>query len=72
MSKLKICFDRIVPKEDLPDQGKAHSAAVSTYNDEVRKKLQQKGKTLEQVDHEEFDEIAQSVGLRRHEPPHQN
>jgi hypothetical protein len=38
----------------------------------INEKLQQKGKTLENVAHEEFDEIAQSVGLRRHEPPQQN
>ena len=38
----------------------------------INEKLQQKGKTLESVNHEEFDEIAQSVGLRRHELPPQN
>ena len=38
----------------------------------INEKLQEKGKTLENVDHEEFDEIAQSVGLHRHEPPKNN
>lgn len=35
----------------------------------IAEKLERKGKTLESVTHEEFDDIAQSVGLRRHEPP---
>ena len=38
----------------------------------INEKLERKGKTLENVTHDEFDEIAQSVGLRRHEPPQQN
>lgn len=38
----------------------------------INEKLERKGKTLESVTHEEFDEIAQSVGLRRHEPPQRN
>jgi hypothetical protein len=33
----------------------------------INEKLSAKGKRLEEVSHEEFDEIAQSVGLRR--PP---
>jgi hypothetical protein len=32
----------------------------------INEKLTAKGKQLEQVSHEEFDEIAQSVGLKRH------
>lgn len=31
----------------------------------INEKLASKGKQLEEVSHEEFDEIAQSVGLRR-------
>jgi hypothetical protein len=31
----------------------------------INEKLAAKGKQLEEVSHEEFDEIAQSVGLRR-------
>ena len=34
----------------------------------INEKLHAKGKRLEDVSHEEFDDIAQSVGLRRHEP----
>ena len=33
----------------------------------INEKLRQRGKNLEQVSREEFDEIAGSVGLRRHE-----
>ena len=38
----------------------------------ITEKLAKKGKSLDTVTHEEFDEIAQSVGLRRHEPPEKN
>jgi hypothetical protein len=38
----------------------------------ISEKLAKKGKTLDTVTHEEFDDIAQSVGLRRHEPPKNN
>jgi hypothetical protein len=38
----KICFDRIVPPEAQPDGGKAHAAAMSAFDDQVKKKLQQK------------------------------
>ncbi len=34
----------------------------------INEKLTAKGKQLEDVSHEEFDEIAHSVGLRRHKP----
>lgn len=34
----------------------------------INEKLASKGKSLEQVSPEEFDEIAQSVGLKRHNP----
>ena len=34
----------------------------------INEKLTAKGKQLEDVSHEEFDEIAQSVGLHRHKP----
>ena len=34
----------------------------------INEKLAAKGKQLEDVSHDEFDEIAHSVGLRRHEP----
>lgn len=34
----------------------------------INEKLAKKGKELETVGHEEFDEIAESVGLRRHKP----
>ena len=34
----------------------------------INEKLTAKGKQLEEVSHEEFDEIAHSVGLRRHDP----
>jgi len=34
----------------------------------INEKLAAKGKQLEEVSHEEFDDIAQSVGLRRHKP----
>lgn len=34
----------------------------------INEKLSAKGKTLEQVSREEFDDIAASVGLQRHEP----
>ena len=38
----------------------------------INEKLNQKGKSLETVTPEEFDDIAQDVGLRRHEPPKNN
>ena len=34
----------------------------------INEKLTAKGKQLEDVSHEEFDEIAHSVGLHRHKP----
>jgi hypothetical protein len=34
----------------------------------INEKLAAKGKQLEDVSHEEFDDIAHSVGLQRHEP----
>ncbi|HEX7861169.1 MAG TPA: hypothetical protein VF773_12625 [Verrucomicrobiae bacterium] len=34
----------------------------------INEKLSKKGKTLEQVSREEFDDIAHSVGLIRHKP----
>lgn len=35
----------------------------------INEKLSAKGKSLEQVSREEFDDIAASVGLQRHEQP---
>jgi hypothetical protein len=37
----------------------------------INEKLAKKGKKLHEVSHEEFDEIAHAVGLRRH-APHNN
>jgi hypothetical protein len=34
----------------------------------INEKLKAKGKTLDEVGGEEFDDIAQSVGLQRHKP----
>jgi len=34
----------------------------------INEKLAAKGKQLEDVSHEEFDDIAHSVGLRKHKP----
>ncbi len=34
----------------------------------INEKLQQKGKQLEEVSREEFDDIAHEVGLHRHNP----
>ena len=34
----------------------------------INEKLKSKGKALEEVSHEEFDEIANSVGLQQHKP----
>jgi hypothetical protein len=34
----------------------------------INEKLSQKGKTLESVSPQEFDDIAHEVGLKRHEP----
>ncbi|MCU0772857.1 MAG: hypothetical protein MUE94_13970 [Verrucomicrobia bacterium] len=34
----------------------------------INEKLRERGKRLEQVSREEFDDIALSVGLRRHQP----
>jgi hypothetical protein len=36
----------------------------------INEKLSAKGKRLEEVSHEEFDDIAHSVGLRRDRPEH--
>lgn len=38
----------------------------------INEKLAAKGKTLEQVSHEEFDDIAHSVGLRQPPPNKSN
>jgi hypothetical protein len=35
----------------------------------INEKLTARGKQLESVSHEEFDDIAHEVGLRRHKPP---
>lgn len=37
----------------------------------INEKLKAKGKDLDSVTHQEFDDIASSVGLKRHSP-HQN
>jgi len=34
----------------------------------INEKLSKKGKKLEEVSHEEFDDIAGEVGLKRHKP----
>jgi hypothetical protein len=34
----------------------------------INEKLRERGKRLEQVSREEFDDIANSVGLKRHQP----
>jgi 5'-3' exonuclease len=34
----------------------------------ITEKLKAKGKELHEVSHDEFDDIAQSVGLKRHQP----
>ena len=34
----------------------------------INEKLAARGKQIEEIDHAEFDEIAQEVGLRPHEP----
>ena len=36
----------------------------------INEQLAAKGKTLETVSHEEFDDIAHEVGLKRHRPEH--
>jgi seryl-tRNA(Sec) selenium transferase len=38
----------------------------------INEKLGAKGKSLETVSREEFDDIAHEVGLKRHEPPRNN
>ena len=38
----------------------------------INEKLGAKGKSLETVSREEFDDIAHEVGLKRHEPPKNN
>jgi len=35
----------------------------------INEKLKSRGKALHEVSHEEFDDIAQEVGLKRVEPP---
>ena len=35
----------------------------------INEKLERKGKTLENVSRDEFDDIAHEVGLKRHDPP---
>ena len=35
----------------------------------INEKLKARGKQLEQVSHQEFDDIAHEVGLKRHKPP---
>ena len=36
----------------------------------INEKLTAKGKTLDTVSHQEFDDIAHEVGLKRHRPEH--
>jgi hypothetical protein len=36
----------------------------------INEKLKARGKELHEVSHEEFDDIAHEVGLKRHEPKH--
>jgi hypothetical protein len=38
----------------------------------LNEKLKARGKQLENVSHEEFDDIAQEVGLKKIEPPRRN
>jgi seryl-tRNA(Sec) selenium transferase len=38
----------------------------------INEKLAKKGKSLDEVSREEFDEVAHAVGLRRVEPPKNN
>jgi len=35
----------------------------------INEKLKSRGKQLENVSHDEFDDIAHEVGLKRHKPP---
>lgn len=35
----------------------------------INEKLKARGKQLEEVGHDEFDDIAHEVGLKRHKPP---
>jgi hypothetical protein len=35
----------------------------------INERLKERGKQLEEVSHEEFDDIAQEVGLKKMEPP---
>jgi len=35
----------------------------------INEKLKSRGKQLEEVSHDEFDDIAHEVGLKRHKPP---
>ncbi|MHB1307120.1 MAG: hypothetical protein ACYDC1_04285 [Limisphaerales bacterium] len=44
-----------------------HEAMTETAI-KINEKLDQRGKQLEEVSGEEFDEIAQEAGLRRHRP----
>lgn len=49
--------------------GKADTHAEMTEKAvKINEKLSARGKTLESVTHEEFDDIAHEVGLRRHAP----
>jgi len=43
-------------------------AAMTEKAIKINEKLAAKGKQLEEVSHEEFDDIAHSVGLRKHKP----
>lgn len=42
--------------------------AMTEQTIKINEKLKQKGKQLEEVSRDEFDDIAHSVGLRRHDP----
>lgn len=49
--------------------GKAETHAEMTEKViKINEKLTARGKTLDTVSHEEFDDIAGEVGLRRHQP----
>lgn len=49
--------------------GSEHTHEVMTEKAvKISEKLKERGKTLEQVSGDEFDDIAASVGLQRHQP----
>src|SRR5450759_4810478 len=64
-----VGFLRATGEDEIGAGGSQETHEVMTEKAiKINEKLAAKGKQLEEVSHDEFDEIAQSVGFRRQDP----